>query len=58
MLRYMLIKNITSMLLRVAMRPLPGKYSKRSTETEGRSFPTLWSTTALKQRKVTSTLTR
>lgn len=46
------------MLLRVAMRPLPGKYSKRSTETEGRSFPTLWSTTALKQRKVTSTLTR
>jgi hypothetical protein len=35
------------MLLTVAVRPLPGKYSKFSTETEGRSFPSLWSTTAL-----------
>lgn len=37
------------MLLRVAVRPLPGKYSKLSTETEGRSLPTLWSTTALRK---------
>ena len=35
------------MLLTVAVRPLPGKYSKLSTETDGRSLPSLWSTTAL-----------
>jgi len=35
------------MLLTVAVRPLPGKYSKLSTEIDGRSLPSLWSTTAL-----------
>jgi hypothetical protein len=39
------------MLFRVATRPLPGKYSKLSTDTEGRSLPILWSTTALYQAK-------
>lgn len=33
----------------VAKRPLPGIDSKLSIETEGRSFPTLWSTTALQK---------
>lgn len=33
--------HYTSVLLRVATRPLPGKYSKLSTETRGRSFPEL-----------------
>lgn len=31
----------------VAVRPRPGKYSKQSIDTEGRSLPILWSTTAL-----------
>lgn len=34
-------RQSTSMLFRVATRPLPGKYSKLSTDTEGRSLPIL-----------------